>query len=109
MLNLLERRVRRQNINNPQIINHIEALVRLVRRAHPAVVLIEQEVLSFAGGVLFGEDVGGVGEDLGVGLAHDAAHGDRFGGLGAFGFAGGGFAADEGYFGLPKTSVVHGE
>ena len=106
MLDLLERIVRRQDIDDAQIVDRVEVLVRLVRRADPALVLVEQEVLPLPAGVLLGEDVGGRVERLGVGLPDDAAHGHRFGGLGAFAFAHGGFAADDGDVGLPRTKSI---
>ena len=98
MLRPLHDRIRREDIDNAEIVYRVHRLVRIVRRAQPAVVLVEQEVLPLAR-VFVGEDV----EDVGAGgerLRVDAPDGGDFGGERAFAFAFGGFAADEGDFGL---------
>ena len=93
MLHALQDRVRREDVDDAEVVYRVEWRVRVVRRAQPAVVLVEQEVLPLAR-VFVGEDV----EDVGAGgerLRVDAPDGGDFGGERAFAFSFGGFATDE--------------
>ena len=76
MLDLLERIVRRQDIDDAQIVDRVEVFVRLVRRAQAALILVEDEVLPLAG--VFFREVQRGPELLWICLAHDATHRDRF-------------------------------
>lgn len=78
VLHLLEEGIRRQNIDDAEIINRVHGAIPLVRRAYPAFVLVEDEMPS-VGGVFVGE-VGRLGrEGFHVGLAHRATERLGFG------------------------------
>jgi len=55
MLDSLHDAVRRQYVDDADVVHRAERLILLVRRAEPALVLVKQEVLPVAG-VLLGQD-----------------------------------------------------
>ena len=94
----------KQDVDDAEVINSVEVLVRLVRRAYPALVLVEQEVLPLAAGIFVRQYVGAV-ESLRIGLAHDATHGRHVGRVRALTPADYGFPPDQLHFGLSSTSA----
>jgi hypothetical protein len=104
MLDLLDARVRRADVDDAEVVDLIERLVRFVRRPQPALVLVEEEVLP-VGDVGFGEVVGRalLAERPRVRTLDGLTDGGGFG----RGFDGGGFATgggvDLGLWGLSGT------
>ena len=70
------------DVDDAEVIDRVHVLVRLVRRAQTALILVEDEMLPLAG--VFFRKVQRGPELLWICLANDAAHRDRFRRLRAF-------------------------
>ena len=77
MLALLEKIVRREDVDDAEVIDRVHVLVRLVRRAQAALILVEDEVLPLAG-IFLGKRDCRRAKALRIRLAHDTTHCDRF-------------------------------
>ena len=95
MLHALQDGVRREDVDDPEVVYRVERRVRVVRRAQPAVVLVEQEVRALARRVF-------VGEDVRRGREVDVRRVEGADGARGFALARGGLAPDEGDLGLSR-------